>query len=165
MRGARHAKVRTLLDTVPDVLGPNGSGELNLGWTAPDGHAHHASAAILVSNNRYRLGRAVGSGTRPRIDRGVLGVAVVGDSEGGWRPWREWSTPAFEVDASGPVPAGIDGEAMKLEPPLRFRTRPKALHVRIAPAHPGVSPSAMAPEGVWEGIRVLGRIAMGREPH
>src|SRR4051794_35653101 len=50
--GYREAKLRTLLDTVPDVLGPNGSGDLDLGWTGPDGHAHHAGAAILVSNNR-----------------------------------------------------------------------------------------------------------------
>ena len=57
--------------------GPAGD-ELDLRWTGPGGHAHHSGAAILVSNNRYRLGRAVGSGTRPRIDDGLLGVAVVG---------------------------------------------------------------------------------------
>ena len=55
--GYRDAKLRTLLDTVPDVLGPDG-GELDLRWTGPGGHAHHSGAAVLVSNNRYRLGRA-----------------------------------------------------------------------------------------------------------
>ena len=114
-----------------------------------------SGAAILVSNNRYRLGRAVGSGTRPRIDDGLLGITIVGAptgrGEGGrlpQRPWREWTAPAFEVDADHPVPAGIDGEAVKLEPPLRFRIRPGVLRVRIARQHPGASPSAMLPEGL-----------------
>ena len=79
--GYRDAKLRTLLDTVPDVLGPGG-GELDLRWTGPGGHAHHAGAMVLVSNNRYRLGRAVGSGTRPRIDDGLLGITVVGEPSG-----------------------------------------------------------------------------------
>src|SRR3954452_3784206 len=74
--GYRDAKLRTLLDTVPYVLGPDGTG-LDLRWTGPGGHEHRSGAAILVSNNRYRLGRAVGSGTRPRIDDGMLGVTVV----------------------------------------------------------------------------------------
>ena len=76
-QGYREAKLRTLLDTVPDVLGPDGGG-LDLRWTGPGGHEHRAGAAILVSNNRYRLGRAVGSGTRPRIDDGLLGITVAG---------------------------------------------------------------------------------------
>ena len=70
--GYRDAKIRTLLDTVPDALGPSGPG-LDLRWTGPDGHEHHSGAMILVSNNRYRLGRQVGSGTRPKIDDGLLG--------------------------------------------------------------------------------------------
>ena len=166
--GYRDAKLRTLLDTAPDVLGPEG-GELDLRWTGPGGHAHHSGALVLVSNNRYRLGRAVGSGTRPRIDDGLLGISVVGEpsgsGEGGrrlQRPWREWSAPAFEVDADRPVPAGIDGEALMLEPPLRFRIRPRVLRVRIARQHPGASPSATAPEGARAGLVELARIAIGR---
>jgi hypothetical protein len=166
----RDAKVRTLLDTVPDAIGPGGGG-LDLRWTGPAGNEHSAGASILVSNNRYRLGRAVGSGTRPRIDDGLLGVtaasAPTGRGEGGrlpQRPWREWSTPEFEVDADRPVPAGIDGEAAELDPPLLFRIRPKVLRVRIAKSHPGASPSAAIPEGQLEGIRGLARIAAGRAP-
>ena len=142
--GYRNAKVRTLLDTVPDVMGPGGGGELDLRWSGPGGHQHHSGAAVLVSNNRYRLGRAVGSGTRPRIDDGLLGITVfgapTGRAQGGrlvQRPWREWSAPGFEVDADRPVPAGIDGEALVLDPPLRFHIRPAVLRVRIAPNHPG----------------------------
>ena len=116
--------------------------------------------AVLVSNNRYRLGRLVGSGTRPRLDDGTLGVAVLdGHGPGGW---HGWSAPAFDVEADEPVPAGIDGEAMRLEPPLLFRTHPHALRVRIAPAHPGASPSAREPDGAWGGVRALAAIAAGR---
>ncbi len=78
------------------------------------------------------------------------------------RPWREWSAPDFEVEADRPVPAGIDGEALVLDPPLRFRIRPGVLRVRIAHKHPGASPSAMAPEGIRAGVVELVRIARGR---
>ena len=80
------------------------------------------------------------------------------------RPWREWTAPAFEVDSSGPVAAGIDGEATYLEPPLHFAIRPQVLRVRVARAHPGASPSALQPQGVWDGIRALLGLAAGRDP-
>ena len=164
--GYREAKLRTILDTVPEVLGPEGSG-LDLAWRGPGGHEHRGGAAVLVSNNRYRLGRAVGSGTRPRIDDGLLGITVAsaptGKGQGrlAQRPWREWSAPDFEVRAEHPVAAGIDGEAVTLDPPLRFRIRPGVLRVRIARQHPGASPSASVPEGPLAGLRELVRIAAG----
>ena len=168
--GYRDAKLRTLLDTVPDVLGPD-RGDLDLRWSGPGGHAHESGAAVLVSNNRYRLGRAVGSGTRPRIDDGLLGMTVVGapsghgkDGQRRQRPWREWSAPTFAVDAERPVPAGIDGEALVLDPPLDFRIRPGVLRVRVARKHPGASPSAAAPEGMWASVLTLARIARGVAP-
>jgi diacylglycerol kinase family enzyme len=164
--GYRDAKIRTLLDTVPDALGAGGS-ELDMRWTGPGGDGHRGGAAVLVSNNRYRLGRAVGSGTRPRIDDGVLGITVMGAStdgdQGHRRPWREWSAPSFEVDAEGQLPAGVDGEALVLDTPLRFRIRPRVLRVRIAHQHPGTSPSAQAPEGLRDGLGQLVRIALGRD--
>jgi diacylglycerol kinase family enzyme len=165
--GYREAKLRTILDTVPEMLGPEGSG-LDLVWRGPGGHEHRSGAAVLVSNNRYRLGTAVGSGTRPRIDDGLLGITVAsaptGKGQGrlGQRPWREWSAPEFEVRADHPVPAGIDGEAVTLDPPLRFRIRPGVLRARIARQHPGASPSAAVPETARAGMRDLARIAAGR---
>ena len=165
--GYRTAKIRTLLDTVPDALGTGGS-DLDMRWTGPGGRGHRGGAAVLVSNNRYRLGRAVGSGTRPHIDDGLLGITVLGaPADGGQRrpqrPWREWSAPSFEVDADRPLPAGVDGEALVLDAPLRFRIRPGVLRVRIAHQHPGSSPSAMAPEGFRAGLVELARIALGRD--
>ena len=167
--GYRDAKIRTLLDTVPDVLGPDG-GEPDMRWHGPGGHEHRGGAAVLVSNNRYRLGRAVGSGTRPRIDDGLLGITVVGSPTGG----GEEGSPRSARGASGPrrhsrsmrnspVPAGIDGETVVLHAPLHFRIRAGVLQVRIARQHPGASPSAMVPEGMWAGVAELARIALGRQ--
>ena len=164
--GYRDAKVRTLLDTVSEVIGPDAKVP-PLTWRGPHGHAHDSSAAILVSNNRYRLGHPIGSGTRPRIDDGLLGITVFAEAgarekgRGPKRPWREWSATSFELEASKPVPAGIDGEAAILEPPLRFRIRPGALRARIARHHPGASPSAIAPDGALEMAASLFHIAFG----
>jgi diacylglycerol kinase family enzyme len=157
----RNAKLRTLSETVPAVLGPEGSG-LDLYWIGPDGGRYETSAVVLISNDPYRLGRAIGSGTRPRLDAGQLGITVIGShgADGALaKPVQEWSAPSFEVGSDRTVAAGIDGEAVQLDPPLRFRTRPAALRVRIAPQHPGASPSARMPAGAWEGIRAVGRAA------
>lgn len=165
--GYREAKLQTILDTLPEVLGPEGKGQ-DLRWSGPEGQQHSSGAAILVSNNRYRLGRAVGSGTRPRIDDRLLGITVASAPVAGrrlfQRPWQEWSAPVFEVEADGPIAAGIDGEAVTLDAPLRFRILPAALGVRIAAAHPGASPSAAIPGGAWETVLALVWIAMGRTP-
>jgi hypothetical protein len=49
--GYRDAKLRTILETVPDVLGPDG-GDLDLRWHGPGGQEHRSGAAIQVSNKR-----------------------------------------------------------------------------------------------------------------
>jgi hypothetical protein len=160
----RDAKLRTLLGTVPETLGHEGE-TLDLRSSGPDGDPHGSAAAILVSNNPYRLVRAVASGTRPRMDLGQLGIVMVEPPEsdaGGRMGLEQWSAPSFEVDSSSLVPAGIDGEAAMIEPPLVFRSKPGALRVRIARAHPGASPSAGLPEQPGSGIRALVRIAAGR---
>ena len=142
-----------------------GDEELELRWVGPEGREHRSAVVILVSNNEYRLGRALGSGTRPHVDRGVLGVTVVeaaGADGAGHRPgWREWSTTTFEVGSNGSVATGIDGEAMMVDSPLRFEIVPAALRVRIASSHPGASPSAGMPESAWGAVVALTRIAVG----
>jgi hypothetical protein len=156
--GYRDAKLRTIADTAPEVLGKNSEG-LDLSWAGPDGKEGHSGAVLLVSNDPYRLGHALASGTRPRLDTGVLGVAVVGAPNGSS---LQWSCDTFQVDSGGHVAAGIDGEAASLEPPLVFRSRPRVLRVRIAPHHPGASPSARIPEGPFGAVRGLACIAFGR---
>jgi diacylglycerol kinase family enzyme len=159
--GYRDAKLRTLADTVPTVLGPGGE-RLDLRFTGADGREHKTGAVVMVSNDPYRLGRVLGSGTRPRLDAGELGITVAGEDGAGGskRPVEEWSAPSFEVRSDGPVAAGIDGEALKLDPPLRFGTRPRALRVLIAPQHPGASPSAGMPEGFWDAIGAIVGVAL-----
>ncbi len=65
------------------------------------------------------------------------------------------------MGSEAPVPAGVDGEALTLEPPLRFSVHPGVLRVRLAPHHPGASPAAALPEGLWDGIRATLRVAAG----
>jgi hypothetical protein len=99
----------------------------------------------------------------------LLGVTVASSPLGRghhWRllqrPWRAWSSPEFEVQADGPIAAGIDGEAVRLDPPLRFRIKPGVLRVRIARAHPGASPSAAMPEDLPGSVGALVRMALAR---
>ncbi len=160
--GYREAKLHTLLDTVPDELGPDADPP-DLMWDGPGGS--ESAVAILVSNNPYRLGRALGSGTRPRIDAGVLGITVLaagqpGSANRGRLRMRQWTATRFEIHATGPVAAGIDGEAVELDPPLVFTIRPAALRVRIAAAHPGASPSAALPDRPQQMVGSLAALAL-----
>jgi len=157
-QGYREAKLRTIADTAPEVLGP-GAGGLDLRWAGPDGRENRSGAVLLVSNDPYRMGHALASGTRPRLDMGMLGIAVMGVNDGARN--LQWSSDTFQVDSGGNVAAGIDGEAASLEPPLVFRSRPGVLRVRIAPHHPGASPSARIPEGPLGAVRGLVRIVFG----
>ena len=174
--GYRDAKLRTILDTVPDVIGTDAQPRLDLQWKGPHGGEHDSATVILVSNNVYVLTGLVGAGTRPSIDDGLLGITVIGEApairsdEPGESaapallqpPWRQWSDRTFEVESGDEVPAGIDGEAVTLTSPVRFRALPGVLRVRIAPQHPGASPSAALPSGAYDTVRTLLRIAAGR---
>jgi diacylglycerol kinase family enzyme len=140
----RDAKVRTLMETAETVLAPSGAlPELRLVDDA--GREHDRTAVVLISNNPYSLRRPP-AGTRPTLDSAELGVIVLDAPGTGPRPpGHAWTTPSLEISASAPVHAGIDGEAVELDAPLRFTIRPKALRVRISRRHPGRSPSAGPP--------------------
>ena len=138
----RDAKVRTLLETAAEVMGPSGEAPA-LRLADDSGREHRHPAIVLVSNNPYALDRPLARGTRPTLGGGQLGIVIIdasGDSP--LAPGRAWSASRLEVSAPGPVHAGIDGEAVELSPPLVFAIRPAALRVRISPRHPGASPSA-----------------------
>jgi diacylglycerol kinase family enzyme len=158
--GYRESKLRTMLDTVPDFggVGAGAGGGHEFTYEGAD-DSNGRAVVLMVSNNSYRLGKVIGSGTRPRIDDGQLGIAVLEAPAGGGRPrFRQWEVPTFVVTSTDPVPAGVDGEALKIEPPLRFAIRPGALRVRIAPQHPGAAPSAAEPDGLLDALRSLARI-------
>ena len=57
---------------------------------------------------------------------------------------------------------GVDGEALLLDPPLRFRILPGALRVRIPRHAPGYSPAAAVPARGWATITALLQTAAGR---
>jgi len=157
----RGAKLRTLLETMTETLGPDGEA-LQLRWTDPEGRSQVSTVLVLVSNNPYRLGPTLGSGTRPRLDTGMLGVVDFHPptpGTGEQMRWRELRVPALQIDADEPVPIGIDGESLTLEPPLRFRIIERALRVRIAHSHPGASPSADIPHNAPDALRQLLRTA------
>ena len=50
-----------------------------------------------------------------------------------------------------------------LDAPDALRGAPGVLRVRIAPQHPGASPSAALPDSPWKAVRALARIAAGHD--
>jgi diacylglycerol kinase family enzyme len=172
--GYRNAKLRTIERQLPELLGPDAEA-FDLRFTPPDGRDERSAPLVLVSNNPYVLDRIGGFGFRPRLDTGELGVVAVEISSAAdaaklvsleavgevrrYPGWVEWSTDEFEVRSGGPVAAGIDGEAVMLDPPLRFRVQPLALRVWLPASAPGVSPAAMTPRLTRDSLRELGRVA------
>ena len=137
----RDAKVRTVLATAMEGLSSTAPLP-SLTVVDDHGEAHSQPAVVLVSNNPYALEPPNVAATRPRLDGAQLGIVVLdAPNSGPNRVARAWSAPTFEVHAAAPVHAGIDGEAVDLDPLLRFEIRPAALRVRISSRHPGVSPS------------------------
>jgi diacylglycerol kinase family enzyme len=141
----RDAKLRTLAETAAQMLGPSSAiPELQL--VDDLGREHPHPAVVLVSNNPYAISRPVGTGTRPRLDSGELGIVVLdAPHPGADPPARAWTATRLEVKAEAPFDAGVDGEAVDLPAALVFVIRPRALRVRISTRHPGVSPSGLLP--------------------
>jgi len=173
----RDHKVATALELLPELLGPHAAPS-DLRFTGPDGTEQPSAHLIMVSNNRYELGHAEGFGSRRRLDAETLGIVTArlqspGDtarfarmqaSGRTRRPrgWVEWTDTTFEIRSGQPVEIGIDGEAMLLDPPIRFRILPRALRVRIPPHAPGYSPAAAVPTPSWSTITALWQTATGR---
>ncbi len=174
----RDDKVGTTLRMLPELLGPEAE-PFDIEYVGPGGGRQDTADLLMVSNDPYRLDRLFGMGSRPRMDLGKLGVVAVRIEGAGavaqflamesagqasrFSGWRSWAAPEFVVESQQPVPAGIDGEALMLDPPLRFESRPGALRVRIAPHHPGRSPASTAPEGPRAVLVALGRTAFSRQ--
>ncbi|WP_051640307.1 diacylglycerol kinase family protein [Cellulomonas sp. URHE0023] len=142
----RDAKVRTAVELLPDLVGPSAA-SVDLRYALPGGGQATTAHVLLVSNNPYDLS-ASPRGARPRLDAGLLGVASVHVLDGAeakqlaalaaaghselFSGWNEWTTTQLDVTSGQPIALGIDGEAVTLDPPLTFVSRPGALVVRIA---------------------------------
>jgi diacylglycerol kinase family enzyme len=115
--GYRNAKLQTIVET---VLGPS-SAAPELRVVDDLGREHRRPAVVLASNNPYAPDPPAG---RPALDTGRLGVIVVDALP------RLWTANAVTVDAPATLHAGIDGEAVDLEPPVEVTILPSALRVR-----------------------------------
>ncbi|MGW0577954.1 diacylglycerol/lipid kinase family protein [Streptomyces sp. NPDC002920] len=157
----RDDKVRTILQTLPDLLthrrGPRLA--VRAADTTVDG-----PQAVLVSNNPYRMGDLAGLGRREVLDSGALGVLGVNvDSAaqaaellaGKHAPGLTTLTAQeVVIDADEPtIEAGVDGEALTLPTPVRCTIHPRALRVRVPRHRPGV-PRTRAPMD-WRRLRKL----------
>jgi len=173
----RDAKLETWAQMLPELLGPDAPA-IDLVFNGPDASEYADAPLVLVSNNPYRLTRLAGAGTRPRLDTGQLGIVAarvrsandvaelvtletIGQPER-FRGLLEWSQPEFEIRSSSSVAVGLDGEALTLEPPLRFASLPRALRVRLPRHAAGVSPAAATVSLTRDDLMVLVRIAAGR---
>jgi diacylglycerol kinase family enzyme len=125
----RDHKVRTVVEGLPNLLGPDAE-PFDLRFRGPGGRTFETAALVLVSNNPYVIDPRPGKGTRGDIAGGLLGVVAVSGPPP--RGLAEWTTPSFRVDSGAPVALGIDGESVVMEPPLLFESRPKTLRVRVA---------------------------------
>ena len=72
----RDHKVRTVIDMLPELVGP-GAQPFDLRFNGPDGRAHDSAALLLVSNNPYGVDPRPQRGTRGDLDGGVLGVIAL----------------------------------------------------------------------------------------
>jgi diacylglycerol kinase family enzyme len=174
----RNAKLATTAQVLPELLGPDAQ-RFDFQFAGPDGADAPSADVVLVSNGVYRLDKLNGFGTRQRMDAGVLGVVTVSVDRGRdlpalisaeatgriarFRGYREWTAPAFEVRSEhGLIDVGVDGEALSLPSPLRFRSLPGALRVRTPVDAPGASPAAVAPPGIGSAVTSVCRVLAGK---
>lgn len=145
--GYREAKAETATQLLPELLG-NTERPFDLQFATPDGTEVDGAFLVQVSNNPYVLGASLDVSQRRRLDSGRLGVFAIAASTGaqaaqaltfalGGAARRsshvfEFTAEGFEVRSrSGTAYAGVDGEALDLATPLRFRIHPRGLRVLV----------------------------------
>jgi diacylglycerol kinase family enzyme len=145
--GYREAKSETTRQLLPELLG-NADAPFDLQFTTPAGEEVDGAFLIMVSNNPYVLGPSMDVSQRRRLDSGRLGVFAVSAGTGpqaaevvtmalagrGSKSGHafQFDCESFEVRSrSGRAFAGIDGEALELPTPLRFRIHPLGLRLLV----------------------------------
>ena len=141
--------------------------------TPPDEAPLESVIAVVVSNNPYEFARWDRLGQRHRLDTGTLQVSVLdastleelerlfagtllGTIE--FRPTlRHWTSERLAMGVPGEVVrAGVDGEAITLEAPLRFSVDPGALRVLVPEGSP-TSRQVPPLEAGWHAAQTLRR--------
>jgi diacylglycerol kinase family enzyme len=143
----RDAKVETTRSLLPEMLGRQAE-PFDLQFTTPDNERVDGAILVMVSNNPYVIGASPDNAQRRHLDLGRIGVFAVTTSTGseaarlfaptalGQRAmsafWKEFTATEFEVRSrSGTAFAGIDGEALELPTPLRFRIHLQGLTLLV----------------------------------
>jgi len=139
--------------------------------TPPEEAPLESVLAVVVSNNPYEFARWARPGQRHRLDTGMLQVSVLDASTldelerllAGtllgileFRPaLHHWTSERLEMGVPGErVRAGVDGEPMSFEAPLRFTVEPGALRV-LVPEELPASRQALPLEASWHTARRL----------
>jgi diacylglycerol kinase family enzyme len=173
----RDAKVDTTMVLLPEMLGREAQ-PFDLQFTTPGRGEVDGAIVVMVSNNAYVIGAGPDNAQRRHLDRGELGIFAVTTSTGaqaaalfaasalGQRTrspfWQEFTATDFEVRTrSGTAFAGIDGEALELPTPLRFRSHPHGLTL-LVPRGNLESAERRRARGVRLGDLVA--VAAGHEP-
>ena len=139
----------------------------------PDEALLESVVAVVVSNNPYEFAPLSALGERYHLNTGTLQATVLSAATLGELDWtlagvllgtieqhrrlRYRTSDSLEIAVSGgPVRAGIDGELVTLEAPLRFSVAPAALRVLVPY---GVPANRRAPplESAWHAARTLSR--------
>jgi diacylglycerol kinase family enzyme len=172
--GYREAKADTTKRLLPQLLGERQE-PFDLQFVTPEGAQVDGAFLVMVSNNPYVLGPSLDVSQRLRLDSGQLGVFAVSARTGaeaahvitlalagrGARSGHgfQFASETFEVRSlSGKAYAGIDGEALELDTPLRFRIHPRGL-LMLVPE--GNLDAAVRREARDVHVRDLFRIAAG----
>jgi diacylglycerol kinase family enzyme len=173
----RDAKVQTTKTLLPEMLGRR-TEPFDLQFTTPNGKQVDGAIVVMVSNNAYTIGASPDNAQRRHLDRGELGIFAVTTRSGvdavrlfaahtlGQRVhsafWQEFIAPDFEIRShSGTAFAGIDGEALQLPTPLRFRNHPRGLTLLVPQGNLEAAEHRRAHD---VGIRHLITVAGGHEP-
>ncbi|MGC4960343.1 diacylglycerol kinase family protein [Gordonia sp. DT101] len=173
----RAEKAQTFAAMLPDLLGRTAE-PFDLQFTSPGGDEVDGSFVILVSNNPYTATASLDAATRREMDTGRLGVIAISTSTGaeaarlmtrsalGLRKtspfWHEFETETFEIRShGGRTLVGVDGEALDLATPLRFRSHPRSLRL-LVPA--GNRAAAARRRARAVDLRSLVDLARGRAP-
>ncbi|HEY4575204.1 MAG TPA: diacylglycerol kinase family protein [Thermoanaerobaculia bacterium] len=155
MRRAKHGKWVAMAIATFKLLPRLHS--LHVRISSGDWQVDRKTQVLFIGNNEYKLNafdhgapdRTEDSGklylylTRSRSRLGLVGLALAGLVRDVKRAEsvEEWRLPEFKIEVrhKRAIPVAFDGEVSVLRPPLRYRTRPRALPVILPPAEPEAS--------------------------